>query len=78
MRAWLVTGVEELEPAEFLAAFMCLCIGGKFANDTHWMHMAVEAFDVFDSYDDEDQRIPIFAAARALLVGWLGGSEDMM
>jgi hypothetical protein len=58
------TGVDEMEPAEFLAAFMCWCIG-KTADDKCWMDMAVDAFvDV----DESDQRSPIVAAALSLLM----------
>ena len=65
MRAWLITGVVEMEPAEFLAALVCLCIGCKSADDTRWIQMAEEAFQT----DNKHQRIPIMTAARALLVG---------
>ena len=69
MRAWLFTGVEEMEPSEFLSSLMCLCIGCKTADDTSWMQMAEEAFD---SYFGESQRIPIMTAACALLAGSRG------
>jgi hypothetical protein len=68
MRAWLFTGVEEMEPSEFLSSLMCLCIGCKTADDTSWMQMAKEAFDSYF----ESQRIPIMTAACALLAGSRG------
>ena len=65
MRAWLFTGVEEMEPSEFLSSLMCLCIGCKTADDTRWIQMAEEAFQTYN----EHQRIPIMTAARVLSVG---------
>ena len=70
MHAWLFTGVEEMEPSEFLSSLMCLCIGCKTADDTSWMQMAGKAFFV-DSYF-ESQRLPIMTAACALLAGSRG------